>query len=106
MTACTTYEIIAGFPHISLPKVTDEQTFEDLKIIRRLLNTNAMIVSSYEGGGLHGHLGIIMTNDNYFVVATEVFTAPANQGGGTIVVGMMAAQITETNRAHVEVTRI
>jgi hypothetical protein len=38
-------------------------TFEDLKVIRRLLNTNAMSVASYEGGGRHGHLGIIMTNE-------------------------------------------
>jgi hypothetical protein len=30
----------------SLPKVTGEPTFEDLKVIRRLLNTNAMSVAS------------------------------------------------------------
>jgi hypothetical protein len=64
MTASTLDELIAGFPHSSLPKVTGEPTFDDLKVIRRLLlNTNAMSVASYEGGGRHGHLGIIMTND-------------------------------------------
>jgi hypothetical protein len=55
-------ELIEGFPHSSLPKVTGEPTFEDLNIIRRLLNTKNMSVSSYEGGGQHGHLSIIMTN--------------------------------------------
>jgi hypothetical protein len=44
MTASTPDELIAGFPHSSLPKVTGEPIFEDLKVIRRLLNTNAMIV--------------------------------------------------------------
>jgi hypothetical protein len=65
MTASTPDELIAGFPHSSLPKVTVEPTFKDLNVIRRLLNTNAMCVSSYVGGGLHGHLCIIMTNDEY-----------------------------------------
>jgi hypothetical protein len=63
MMASTTDELIAGFPHSYLPKVTGEPTFEDLKVIRRLLNTHAMSVASYEGGGRHGHLGIIMTNE-------------------------------------------
>jgi hypothetical protein len=46
MMASTLDELIAGFPHSSLPKVTGEPTIEDLKIIRRLLNTNAMSVAS------------------------------------------------------------
>jgi hypothetical protein len=52
MTASTPDELIAVFPHSSLPKVTGEPIFEDLKVIRRLLNTNAMSVASYEGGGV------------------------------------------------------
>jgi hypothetical protein len=63
MTASTPDELIAGFPYSSLPKVTGEPTFEYLKVIRRLLNTNAMSIASYEGGGRHGHLGIIMTHE-------------------------------------------
>jgi hypothetical protein len=59
MTASTPDELIAGFPHSSLLKVTGEPTFEDLKVIWRLLNTNAMSVASYKVGGRHGHLGIM-----------------------------------------------
>jgi hypothetical protein len=80
MTASTPDELIAGFPHSSLPKVTGEPIFEDLKVIRRLLNTNAMIVFSYVGGGRHGHLGIIMTNEEYFAIAANVFPVPNNPG--------------------------
>jgi hypothetical protein len=69
MKASTPDELIAGFPHSSLPKVTGEPTFEDLKVIRRLLSTNAMSVASYKGGSRHGHLGIIMTNEDYFAIA-------------------------------------
>jgi hypothetical protein len=32
MTASTPDELIAGLPHSSLPKVTGEPTFEDLKV--------------------------------------------------------------------------
>jgi hypothetical protein len=63
MTASTLDELVAGFLHSSLLKVTGDPTFEDLKVIRRLLNTNAMSVASYEGGERHGYLGIIMTNE-------------------------------------------
>jgi hypothetical protein len=72
MMVYTQDEVIAGFPHFILPKVTGEPTFEDLNIIQRLLNTNAVSVSSYEGGGRHSHLGLIMTNNEYFSVATCV----------------------------------
>jgi hypothetical protein len=66
-----------------------------------------MIVYSYEGGGINGHLVIIMTNDEYFAVATDVFGTSSSPGGMvTILVGMMAVQISESNRAHVEATRV
>jgi hypothetical protein len=86
-----------GFPHSSLLKVTGEPTFEDLKVIRRLLNTKFMRVASYEGEGRHGHLGIIMTNEEYFAVAIDVFPVPNNPGPSAVVVtGMMAVVIVET----------
>jgi hypothetical protein len=100
MTASTPDELIAGFPHSSLPKVTGEPTFEDLKVIWRLLNTNAMSVASYEGGGRHGHLGILMTNEEYFAIAVDVFPVPANPGPSA------AAVIDETTRLHREATQV
>jgi hypothetical protein len=107
MTASTPDELIAGFPHSSLPKVTGEPTFEDLKIIRRLLNTNAMSVVSYEGGGRHEHLGIIMTNKEYFATAVDVFPMPNNPGpSAAVVAGMTASVIAETTRLHREATQL
>jgi hypothetical protein len=107
MTASTPDELIAGLPHSSLPKVTGEPTFEDLKVIRRLLNTNAMSVSSYVGGGRHGHLGIIMTNEEYFAIAADVFPLPDNPGASPdVVVGMTAVVIAELTRLHCEATQL
>jgi hypothetical protein len=105
MTASTPDELVAVFTHSSLPKVTGDPTFEDLKVIWRLLIINAMSVASYEGGGHHGHLGIIMKNEEYFAIAVDVFPVPNNPGpSAAVVVGMMAAVITErhdyTERQH------
>jgi hypothetical protein len=107
MTASTLDELISGFPHSSLPRVTGEPTFEDLKVIRRLLNTNAMSVLSYIGGGRHGHLGIIMTNEEYFATAANVFTVPNSPGApAEVVTGMTAAVIAEMTRLHREATQL
>jgi hypothetical protein len=107
MTASTPDELIAGFLHSSLPKVTGEPTFEDLNVIQRLLNTSAMSVASYEGGGRHGHLGIIMTNEEYLAVAVDVFPIPNNPGpSAAVVAGMTAAVIAETTRLHKEATQV
>jgi hypothetical protein len=92
MTASTLDELIAGFPHSSILKVTGEPTFEDLTVIRRLLSTNAMSVASYKGGGSHGQLGIIMTNEEYFAIAVEVFPVPNNPGPSAAVVAGMRQQ--------------
>jgi hypothetical protein len=106
MTASTPDALIAGFPHSSLPKVTGEPTFEDLKVIRRLLNNNATSIASYEGGGRHGHLGIIMTHEEYFAVAVDVFPVPNNpRPPAAVVAGMTAAVIAETTRLHKEATQ-
>jgi hypothetical protein len=97
MTASTPDELIAGLPHSSLPKVTGKPTFEDLKVIRRLLNTSAMIVASYEGGGRHGDLGIIITNEEYFTIVVDVFPVTNNPGPlAAVVAGTTAAVIAET----------
>jgi hypothetical protein len=107
MTASTPDELFAGFPHSSLPKVTGEPTFEDLKFIWRLLNTNAMSVASYEGGGHHRHLGIIMIIEEYFAIAVDVFPVPNNPGPSTSVVASMTASvISETTRLHREATQV
>jgi hypothetical protein len=105
--ASTLDELIAGFPHSTLPKVTGEATFGDLKIIRRLLNSNAIIVSSYKGGGRHGNLVLIMTNVEYFAVTIDVFLPPKNPGPvARSVARTTGIQIDEMGRLHSAVTFI
>jgi hypothetical protein len=107
MTESTPDELIMGFPHFFLPKVTGEPTFEDLKVIWRLLNTNAMSVVSYVCGGRHGHFGIIMMNEEYFAIAADVLTVPHDPGASPdVVVVVTAAVIAELKRLHREATQV
>jgi hypothetical protein len=66
-----------------------------------------MSVSSYVGGGRHGHLGIIMTNEKYFAIAPDVFPLPDNLGASPEVVACTtAAVIAELTRLHREATQV
>jgi hypothetical protein len=66
-----------------------------------------MSVASYECGGRHGHLVIIMTSEEYFAIAVDVFPVPNNPGPSAVVVaGMTAAVIAETTRLHREATQV
>jgi hypothetical protein len=66
-----------------------------------------MIVSCYVGGGRHRHLSIIMTNEEYFDIAADVFPLPDNQGASAeVVAGMTAAVIAELTRLHREATQV
>jgi hypothetical protein len=66
-----------------------------------------MSVSSYVGGGRHGHLGIIMMNEEYFAIAADVFPLPDNTGASPeVVAGMLAAVIAEFTRLHREATQV
>jgi hypothetical protein len=66
-----------------------------------------MSVASYEGRGCHGHLGIIMTNEEYFAFEVDVFPVPNNPGpSAAVVAGMMAAVIVETSRLHKEAKNV
>jgi hypothetical protein len=66
-----------------------------------------MSVSSYEGGGRHGHLGIIMTNEEYFSIAADAFPVPTNPGASAeVVADTTAAVIAEMTRLHREATQV
>jgi hypothetical protein len=66
-----------------------------------------MSVASYKGGGRHGHLGIIMNNEEYFAIAVDISPVPANPGpSAAVVAGMTASVIAETTRLQREATQV
>jgi hypothetical protein len=71
-------EIINGFPNRVPPKIDNGPTFEDIQVATRLLNANAISVSSVAGGGTHFHLGIVMTQVEYSAISETPWVEPYN----------------------------
>jgi hypothetical protein len=105
--ALTVEEIINGFPNPVLPKIENEPTFEDIQVTTRLLNANEISSPSMEGGGAHGHLGIIMTQVEYAVISASPLVDPFNPNFIPIIpLGTNAVDAAQLARMHDECHRI
>jgi len=70
-----------------------------LTTLHRELNTYAASIESNRGGGLHGHLALVMTDAAYLAIANQQFIAPVHPGPNPAP-GNTQPQITENNRLH------
>jgi hypothetical protein len=61
-------EMISGFRNTVLPLVTAEPRFEEITTMQKLLNANCISISSFYGGCHHGHLGLIMSVQEYATI--------------------------------------
>jgi hypothetical protein len=80
-TAVPTVEaILTGFT--DLPRISGEPISEDITIARQHLNQHCMNIQSYDGGGNHGHLGIVITEVEYLMEIPGVtgYNRPTNPG--------------------------
>ncbi len=96
----TTLEII--FPHTELTKLaTDEApTAKSLLLLRKEVYANARSVECDEGGGVHGHLGLIMPAAAYLLLTGVAWQDPANPGALTVVAHTTAVQIATMTATH------
>jgi hypothetical protein len=70
--------VIASFPHPILPTVQGEPDYQTIHAIRKLLQANARAVDTHLGGGALGHLGLIVSDVSYAMIA------PATEAGPTL----------------------
>jgi hypothetical protein len=78
IAALTFDGMIGGFPNPVLPLVTADPTFEDTMMTQKLLNANCISIPSLSGGGRHGHLGIIITVQEYAAISHILFGVAVN----------------------------
>jgi hypothetical protein len=101
INALTVEEIINGFPNPVLPKIYNDPTFEDIKIVNSLLNANEISIPSMAGGGAHGHLGIIMSQVEYAAVSASPWVEPFNPNAICIIpTGTNAVDAAQLARMH------
>jgi hypothetical protein len=105
--ALTVEEIINRFLSPALPKIDNEPTFEDIQITTRLMNANVISIPSTAGGGVHGLLGIIMSQVEYADVSTSPWVESFNPNAIPIIPpDTNALDTAQLVRMHAECRRI
>lgn len=87
------------FSHPTLSKIHGEPTFSSLKILKKVLKSNASRVTLDLGGGAHGYLGVVLTQAEYLLVSLDTYTRPLHPGALLIT---LVATHHEANRLTLE----
>jgi hypothetical protein len=78
MKYSTVEDTIANFPHPILPTVQGEPDYQTIHAIRKLLQANSRAIDTHLGGGTLGHLGLVVSDASYAMIA------PATEAGPTL----------------------
>eukprot|EP00957_Ditylum_brightwellii_P066068 5011389-Ditylum_brightwellii.AAC.1 len=70
-------EIKAKFPHPTLQWVEGELDYAAINTIMQQLYENAVAIPSSLGGGLHGHIGLVMEPTLYSSLLATAYNAPS-----------------------------
>jgi hypothetical protein len=76
MKYVTVEDGIASFPHPIPPTVQGGPDYQTIHAIRKLLHANARAIDTHLGGGDLGHLGLIVSDVSYAMVAPETEAGP------------------------------
>lgn len=91
-----------------LPAIRDIPTYDTLRTLRQILKANAATVTSTNGGGAHGYVGLVVTAAAYDIIAPGTpFNVPVNPPAEPVIAaGATGAQIGEAVRQHKEQRRV
>jgi hypothetical protein len=76
MKFTTLEDVIASFPHPILPTVQGEPDYQTIHAIRKLLQANTRAIDTYLGGGALGHLGLIVSDAAFTIIAPTGANGP------------------------------
>jgi hypothetical protein len=103
MKYATVDDVIASFPHLILPTVQGKPDYQTIHAIRKLLQVNSRAIDTHLGGGTVGHLGLIVLDASYAMIA------PATDVGPTLWVSPTAPgrapANTDGTSAHISAAR-
>jgi hypothetical protein len=71
-------DVIARFPHPVLTTVQGEPDYQTIHTIQKSLQANLRAIDTHLGGGTLGHLGLIVSDASYAMIA------PATEAGPTL----------------------
>jgi hypothetical protein len=76
MKYATVEYFIASFPHPVLPTVQGEPDYQTMHTIRKSLQANSRVIDTHLGGGNLGHLGLIVSDATYVMIAPATDASP------------------------------
>jgi hypothetical protein len=85
MKYATVEDVIASLSHPILPTVQGEPYYQTIHAIQKLLQANSRAIDTHLGGGSLGHLGLIVSDASFSMIA------PATDAGPTLRVSPIAA---------------
>ena len=102
MTASTPAVPVFIFPHPVLTPVKGKPSFTTLKQLRKEIYANARTIHSTRGGGVNGHLAVLMPVVEYQGRTNGVaFARPVHPGPPPVHTGFVTpVEIDDANRQH------
>jgi hypothetical protein len=76
MKYATVDNIISCFPHPVLPTVQGEPDYQTIHATRKLLQANSRAIDTHLGGGTLKHLGLIISDASYVMIAPTTEAGP------------------------------
>jgi hypothetical protein len=76
MKYSTVEDVMASFPHPVLPKVQGEPDYQTIHATRRFLQANSRAIDTHLGVGTLGHLGLIISDASYAMIAPATANEP------------------------------
>jgi hypothetical protein len=84
MKYATVEDVIAIFPHPVLPTVQGEPDYQTIHATWKSLQANSRVIDTHLGGGTLGHLGLIISDASYAMIA------PTTDAGPTLLISPQA----------------
>jgi hypothetical protein len=76
MKYATVEDVMASFPHPILPTVQGEPDYQTIHATRKFLQSNSRAINTHLSGGTLGHLGLIISDAAYAMMAPTTNEEP------------------------------
>jgi hypothetical protein len=76
MKYSTVEDVMASFPHPILPTVEGELDYQTIHTTRKFLQANSRAINTHLGRGTLGHLGLIISDASYAMIAPPTAEEP------------------------------
>jgi hypothetical protein len=76
MKYATVENVLASFPHPVLPTVQGEPDYQTIHATRKFLQANSRAIETHLGGGTLRHLGLIISEASYAMIAPKTDAGP------------------------------